>query len=228
MTKSSQRIVTLLAASLMAAGLVLGGPATPADAEDGVSKKLKRQIGVMERVLDEVMLESPNLLVHSREITRGIYLAEFGVLFVLEASLVHEGWEGKWPGDVRIERKDGNIIIIRSDEDEDDEDEDADEDDEKEDMTWEESQKESQQEMYAAGKAELIEALVDYGETLTGLDTGQWVGVAAFMRDSSYFVSSKSKVSRLIIKAKMKDLRDHASGQLSREAMEQKVVVEEY
>ena len=40
--------------------------ATAVEAADSpVSKKLKRQIGVMEKVIDEVLVESPNLLVYS-------------------------------------------------------------------------------------------------------------------------------------------------------------------
>jgi hypothetical protein len=152
------------------------------------------------------------------------------VVFVLEASLVPDkDWEAfEWPGNVRIERKDGNIIILRMDEveDENEEEEKEEKRDEEEDMSWEEAREKAQKELYEGGKAELIEALVDYGETLTGLNNNQWVGVAAFLRDSDYFMSNK--ISRLVIKAKMQDLRDHASGRLSREAVEKKVQVEEY
>lgn len=224
MIKSSH----ILVLKCLVGALALSGVgASFAEAQE-MDKKLKRQISVMERVLDEVLLESPNLLVHSREITRGLYLHEFGVIFVLEASLVHDhDWEGfRWPGDVRIERKDGNIIIIRPDKDEDKEETGEEGQDEENEMTWEESREEAQKELYEAGKKELIEALLDYGETLTGLQNDQWVGVAAFFRDSDFFMTAK--ISRLVIKAKMKDLRDHASGRLSRDALAQKVGVEEY
>jgi predicted GNAT family N-acyltransferase len=80
------------------------------------------------------------------------------------------------------------------------------------------------QQTYEKGRQELIDALADYGETLTALRDDQWVAIAAFLKDNDYF--RDRSISRLVIKARMRDLR--ASDQLSREALLARIVVEEY
>jgi hypothetical protein len=188
-------------------------------ADSPVSDKLNRQIGVMEKVIDEVLVESPNLLVYSSEATRGVYLDEFGVLFTLEASLVEEGWKNKMKffGNLQIEEDDGKIIIHRGEGD----------DEAVEDMKdWEAKQDERNQKLYAKGKQELVDVLADYGETLTGLRDDQWVGLAAFLKGSGYFVDQR--ISRLVLKAKVSDLRAYASSRISDDQMRDRIVVEEY
>ena len=57
----------------------------------------------------------------------------------------------------------------------------------------------------AQGKQELIDALADYGETMTALRDDQWVAIAAFLGDDQYF--KERQISRLVIKARARDLR---------------------
>ncbi len=204
-----------LLATLATIGL---GAATAAAADSPVSKKLKRQIGVMEKVMDEVLVESPNLLVFSSEATRGVYLDEFGVLFTLEASLVEDGakrrnWFFK---QLQIEEKDGKIVIHRGDDEKDDVD--------VEDL--QDDQNDRHQVLYEKGKAELVETLLDYGETLTGLRNDQWVAVAAFLKGSGYFLDQH--ISRLVLKARMSDLRAYGSERISEATMRNRLVIEEY
>ena len=126
------------------------------------------------------------------------------MLFTLEASLVEEGWKNKFKffNKLKIEEEDGKIIIHRGDKDDDDEEDDED---------WEELEEkraEKNQVLYKKGKLELAEVLAEYGETLTGLRDDQWVGVAAFLKGSGYFVDKR--ISRLVLKAKVSDLRAYA------------------
>jgi adenylate kinase family enzyme len=188
-------------------------------ADSPISDKLKKQIGVMEKVIDEVLVESPNLLVYSSEATRGVYLDEFGVLFTLEASLVEEGWKNKLKffDKLKIEEEDGKIIIHRGDDDEETVENIED---------WQDKQNERNQALYAKGKQELAEVLAEYGETLTGLRDDQSVGVAAFLKGSGYFVDKR--ISRLVLRAKMSDLRAYASKRITTETMHSRLVVEEY
>ena len=69
-------------------------------------------------------------------------------------------------------------------------------------------------------------ALLDYGETLTPLRDDQWVAVAAFLSRNKFFETSG--ISRLLIKARMSDLRDHGKGRITESEMRSRVVVEEY
>jgi hypothetical protein len=205
---------------LLAAGLsvLLAGTA----GAEGPDSRLERQIGVMERILDEVMVESPNFLVHSSEPTHGLYLDEFGVLFVITASFTsnYEDWKDLSFPNFSIEQDDdGNVIILKRKSSKDTGDED-------EDVSWREIQEKRQAEQYAAGKQELVDAVLDYGETLSALQGSQSVAVALFLEDYEYM--DKDGMSRLVIKARMEDLRSFSAERLSRDAMAKKLSIEEY
>ena len=215
---------------LFAVALVTGAVTTAAAQDGKVTRKLKKQIAVLERVLDEVLVDSPNFLVGSRRNTHGLYLDEFGALFSFEASLISQDDDfpfgvsfGDWGKGFTIDREDGKITIIW------DKDEDGDGEDDvlvidKDEMR--EKHEERQRELYEAGKAELTEALMDYGETLTTLRDDQWVALAAFLRDSDFF--AHNKISTLVFKARLSDLRAYAQGDISEDAMAKRVVQEEY
>jgi hypothetical protein len=216
-----------------------------------IPDKTKKQIRVMEGMLDSILLDSPNLLVAGSHVTHGVYLDEFGVVLAFEASLTGGGFDFgrslKFLQNIRVESdKDKTVIWHEKSEGDEEESPEAEahaEQDEgsgegqKEKVivlrrggkggTEEGSEKdaaESEKETYGKGKQELIDALVDYGETLTSLRDDQWVAIAAFLKDNQYF--SDQSISRLVIKARMRDLR--ASGQISREALLGRLVVEEY
>jgi hypothetical protein len=229
-------------ASVLAIALAVGALmiAASAQAED-VPDRLKKQIRIMEKVLNEVLEESPNLLVHSTTPTHGIYLGGFGALFTFEASLVDGfGWQS-WNlgkrfdfsnlfGNIQIER-DGGRIIIHTPEGEEEEVLVEVEDDEGnvdhktiEDMRAE--SRESEQQRYEDGKGEIIDTLIDYGETLTGLDNKEFIGVAVYLGKDTLF--QKREISRLVIQIKMSDLRAHADGTLSRDRLRERVLVQEY
>ena len=196
-------------------------------AESPIPDRLKRQVGVMEKILDEVLVDSPNLLVYSQAAARGVYLKEFGVVFTLEASLVEKGKKGQnWIfGGYSVKEENGKIVVEPPSGDKD-----KDGDDAKNLVLnlrdLQEKQTKRDKDLYEQGKSELVNCLVDYGETLTALDDGQYVAVAAFLKDSDYFLDNR--ISRLVLKAKMSDLRAYGAKRISREEMESRLVEEEY
>lgn len=227
------------AVATLMAGVLTAGTASAEAPPD----RLKRQINVMESIIDEVLVDSHNFLVSSRSVTHGVYLEEFGVVLTFSAALLDRDdydWDWDWnDGKVEIKRgDDGRIIITMEDEDgEDDEDEDNDKDKDddrdrhgknhKEDWDdWRAKRAERDAMLYVRGKEELYETLMDYGETLGGLSDNQWVAIAAFLRDSDYFVDQK--ISRLILKARVRDLNDFADERINADTMRSRIVEEEY
>ena len=67
---------------------------------------------------------------------------------------------------------------------------------------------------------------VDYGETMSSLDDGQWLLIAAHLKGADYF--KEMEISRLVLKAKMRDLREFAQGKISESTAASRVIVEEY
>ncbi|MFH1143956.1 MAG: hypothetical protein V1774_05380 [Candidatus Eisenbacteria bacterium] len=279
-----------------------------------VPDKLKRQIDVMEKIVSQVLVDSPNLWVSGHDAVHGIYLEEYGALFMCEIStagglrFVGESIvlpdmpplpELDFLKNFRVESDKGRTVIWYGDEgDEDeDEDEDADEDededeygDEEEDEDeagdwdeaddddddsereayqeaeerlqeaedrfreaedrfreargqhleteeqrqavaasldeWKEQRLERQREMFEKGRAELIEALVDYGDTMTRLRDDQWVTFVVFLADSDFF--REREVSRMVLKARMSDLRAYGQDRLSRDQMTARIIEEQY
>jgi hypothetical protein len=191
------------------------------------AKKLKKQIEVMERILDELLVDSPNFLVSSRNNnTHGVYLDGFGVLLAFDASLIQQDDQDIWQKlgkKFKIYTKDGQTVIdLNADEDDDGkDDEEAVFDHEK----WREQHEKNQQELYEHGKAELVEGLMDYGETLTTLRDGDTVAIAAFLRDADFF--TRNEISTLVIKAKMSDLRAYSSGSINEKTMRSRIIQEE-
>lgn len=216
--------------------LLIGSAASDALAQDrSVSRKVQKQIGVMEQILDQVLIDSPNFLVPGRGNARGIYLEEFGVLLTFEASLVQRDWDDwNWKNEFKIEKDEhGDRVIIipdpdehASNEDEDEEDYEHDEDDEDSDSHRDNRRRPNEERLYEGGKLEIEDMILDYGSTLATLDDASWIGVAAFLKDSDYFLDNR--ISRLVIRARMKDIRDYESGDLSEDEMRAKLVQEEY
>lgn len=221
----------------LSAGLAILASLTtvPASADGTLTHKLKRKISVMEKIIDEVLEESPYLLIRTDDPAHGLYLDEFGVLFTVEASLVSEDFldiDGlsflRGLRDLRIE-SDGDRIIIMPGDDEDEDEDEYDEEISSEAMTLEDLRARRtlrEDQRYERGKEELIDALIDYGETLTELRDDQWIALAAFLEGHDFFRTNK--MSRLLLKLEMKDLRRISREQLSVEEARGFVVIEEY
>lgn len=262
-----RRMATILLGIVTATG-VLMGTSRADDRRDAVTAKMFRQIGVMEKIVDKVLVDSPNFLVRIDDNTRGLFVPEYGVIFTLDASLTGGMVPdmSKLMGNLKsLSRqfevqtdKDGNsTIVIKKKEEKSvagpkakieskDESGEGDMDEEKGSSSDEEPvpppppipptpeawvmgnhvDSKKAADLYAAGKDELIQALLDYGDTLTSLRSGQHVMLAAFLRDNDYF--KENKISRLVIKADIDDLRAYGEGKLSDKEAKARIDVEEY
>jgi hypothetical protein len=225
---------TLTMLSLAAGCLALAGTASAQNTAQ-MPPKLKKQISVMEKVIDEMLVDSKNLLVASHEPTRGVYLPEFGVLFTLEAQILSpdrgEWWKGnfKWGNNVKIESdKHGNYTIVNlNDDDEDDDSNKGDKDKTKDQKTLTRKEILKDREMrYENGKKEIKSALTEYGYTLTGLRDDQWVAIVAYIDDDDIFGEDEGET--VLMRAKVSDLRAHDGGRLSDDQMASRVSIEEY
>lgn len=214
---------TLIALSIP---FILGSLMTPAWGAG--SKKVTRQIGVMESIVDEVLIDSPYFLVSGRDNARGLYLEGFGAVFTFDASLVTSPfWGGKlditfledWGGKVEVdEDEDGNkIITIHK----------GSKDAEKKAKEAQKKEKKDPKVVYENGKEEMKQTMLDYGETLTFLADDEHLVIAAFMGKMDFW-KDKDRPSRMILKVKMRDLRAFTSGSLSESAAKGKIVFEEY
>jgi hypothetical protein len=218
---------------MVLAGVVLVPVHTAAQTQKPIqSKKLTRELAIMEKIIDQMLLDSQNFLVYSQPETRGLYLEEFGILFSFQASLVNRKDKNFNWNDFKIESDDkGNITVIpgknKNKDDQGDEDEEApDETTQRLIKKWEQSQQSREAKLYAQGKAEILDVLLDYGDTITSLRDDQWLAIAAYLKGSDYFMNNK--ISRLVLKARAGDIRAYGAGRLSKQAFLAKVVEEEY
>ncbi|MBP6875208.1 MAG: hypothetical protein KBD56_04000 [Candidatus Eisenbacteria bacterium] len=243
-------------------------------------EKLKRQIDVMETIIDKVLVNSDNFLVAGLHPVHGLYLPGYGAIFSFEASatgglrffgdnLIIQDMPdmpdlpeipdiGSRLRDIRVEtNKDGTVTIIRKktqDDDEDeDEDEDVDEDDDEDEdeggknvevrimrapgadgewgAQWKEKQAEAAErkaERLEKGRQELMDLLMDYGDTLTRLADEEWVVIAAFFPGDVSVGDEEEGITRLVLRARMGDLRAFGQERISRDAMPARIIEERY
>jgi len=184
--------------------------------------RLDRKVGVMERVIDEILVQSPNVMVSSRQVTRGVVLEGFGVLFTFDAGL-----HGELPFGPRAYVVGGaeGLKVLRE------RDREAAEDakrefEEQEVMSleeWETKSAEERAKRLQGLETELVDALLDYGPTLGELKDDAWVAIIAFLDGRSPFGSDGP--TRMTVKVKMRDLRRFAAGSLSRQDAKAAVTV---
>jgi len=236
-------LLGLTAALLVSAGL------TPAGAQEKKTK-VDRQIGVMEKVIDGMLVDSPNFLVAGKEVTEGFELEDYGAVFTFEASLTgpYGFMSGSrsafnfWP--FRGNKK--HVVVLRDGDDKKMEikidgkkmivknggvwvDGDGEEhklsDDEDLKVFDEKSYREDQLKKYEAAKEELIKVLMDYGETLRALPAGQSVRIIARLDDLD--LPEGKDVRKLTVRAKIDDLRAYGEERLSESAMRAKIEMKE-
>jgi hypothetical protein len=269
-----QRLVaTILLAVVAGAGIFLVAHAASPAGSPGPDR-LHRQVGVMEGIIDKVLLDSPNFLVGGRESTGGLVLPDYGVVFSFNTSLNDTGlrFGDLSPLGLAFDfntSDDGTFIVRKRSRSTVDKSTDADKEaldqakmeldraKEERDQTqeesaqirkevervkkegarvrdkvhnklseWETQHAETSQKLYADGKQELVQMLLDYGETLAELKDGQWVVLAGFF-DRNNFLRDR-KVSRLVLRAKIDDLRAYSTGRLTESAARDRVIIEEY
>jgi len=226
------------ASQVVAAALIVLLSASAALAVDKPdSRKMARQMDVMEQILNQVLIDSPNFLVFGRDYTHALYVADFGMIFTFEASLVgkDEDEEFDWKKfgleGFRIETDGERKVIVIGPEDPPEppdapEPPKAGEKDEDSARSWEERRRSKHDRLYRRGKTELVDVLLDYGDTLTTLKSNQRVAIVAKLIDSDYF--EDRKISHLVLKAKISDLRDYAAEKISEKEMVTRIVETEY
>ena len=202
--------------------------------------KMEKQIEVMERIMDQVLIDSPNFLVSGRGNARGLWVPEFGIIMTFDASLLEKDKDWNFDFDfskgfkVETDSKGRKVIIL-------DEDGNVLKGDELGSATKEvvrkalerDKKKERlaadgsvQDRLYKRGKAEIVDALLDYGDTISALPAGKWLAIVAFLKDARYF--DERGLSRLVLKAKIDDLRAYGAEKLTEQEMVKRIVEEEY
>ena len=223
--------MTIVALAILIISGVTGAWSAPPE-----SDRMARKMNVLERIFDEVLRESENVLV-SGEATRGLLLEGYGALFTFDGSL-----GGRGLGDFYFDTY-SSALGSYTDESEwvvppvppvapkapaiDDEDVRVPDSVEGLARNWEEKREERNRkarERLAALKIELTETLLDYGATLGELQDDDWVAVAAFLHG---FGRGGDGPERLVLKVKMRDLRQYSAGQLSLDQAKNRVTVEE-
>lgn len=199
------------------------GIAPAGDEADRLSSKLERQISLIERMTDEMLVDSPNFFVQSRNETRGLYMEGHGLILSFETSLVgeHSYWDGNNAWWKFWDEDDHHVIVIDSDwEDEDDGVETV-----EETKKWKDKHIARQEKRYLRGKTEIVDLLLDNAELLSSLADTDWVEVQASLRGAPYF--RKKDLHRLVMRAKMGDLRAYSDGKLTEDAMIAKIQTRE-
>ncbi len=232
-SRSRARVMKSRAARLILSTAVFMAVAGPAAGDKPAGEKRRaREIGIMERTIDEVLVESRNLLVGGRSVTQGLYLDGIGAVFTFSMDVIPLNWglgEFSWWDEshhVEVEDDGERIIIYKSGRDDGDEKgEKSERKTSKRSRSRDEAEKKAR-ERYAEGKAELVDALLDYGaETLGSLADGEWVVLAARLSGGRFFLDAG--VNRIVIKAKMGDLRALDAGTINREAARGRIQIDE-
>jgi hypothetical protein len=184
------------------------------------SEKMAKQIGVMEKIVNQVLVDSPNFFIQERENCRGMYVKDSGLVFTFSASLVEKDWDLdkllNW-GDVEVQKTDEGYTVKRGKKNGKEDPEHEEEEDEEPEEIDEAALRKKQERTYLRGKTELIDVILDYGDTLTSLESGKYLTIVGYLRDSDYF--DEEGFSRLILKAKIDDIRAYGTGKISEDEM---------
>lgn len=210
--RSNRAAVALGVTMLGAAGLLLASLGSAQ--ADPPSSKLQREMRMFERVMDDMLIDSPNWLVPGRENTRGDYVPGYGVLFTFQATLVDRDWGRKfalgwgwWDEDRRRDR-------------------DLDEEDRADRREERDRYRNREERLYERGRSEIVDVFLDFADTFDSLPGNESIVVVAHLGDADLFWDKE--IRRLKMTAKASDLKSYASGSLSDEEMETRIQVEEY
>lgn len=197
-------IVSLLGIAVIAAGA------------DNPTGPLTRKVQIMEKIFDEVLVQSENVYVSPGGSTRGLVLEGYGALFTIEGNLGENLIFGLPAG------AEDAVVLWQSGEGGSDTDRRKPEKRSADDWTVLRKEAAAKSKANLEGlKKELAGTLVDYGPTLTELPDSSWIAVALFVGGRSPF--SDGQEETILIRISMRDLRSFASGSLSRDAAIAKV-----
>lgn len=197
------------------------------------SRKQDRQIDLFERIVDDMLVESPNWLVQGSHESRGRYRSGEGARFTFDARLVYRGWGnrswggGKWWKNILIDGSDDVIVIDRDDWEDMDDDEIADlrKDSRESRQKYLDRSLKRQERLYERGKTELIETLADFGDVLTTIPDGESLALVAYLGNGDYF--DEKDLRELSVSAKMSDIRAFANGSIKEDEFKKRVKVTE-
>jgi hypothetical protein len=159
---------------------------------------------VVERAIDEMLVDSPNLLVAGSHVTQGFYLEEVGALFGFEAAIIPRDfwrnhskwcWIFDWDDD-----DDGAVVRHRR-------------------------KRPSDDELLRRGKAEILGVMLDYADVLSALRDDQWLVISATIKNKDSWLGDEK--TEFLWKARMSDLRAYASGKVSESDTIKKVIEQE-
>ena len=215
-------------AGALGLALLFAGQASAND-KDRPARKMERQISAFESMVDEALVDSPNFLVPSRDEARGLYMDGYGLIVTFQTSLVGNNWDfnnGNWWNRLWHD-DDDNVIVINGDWDEDDlEDLDHLDKDEKEAVKkWREKTLARQAKKFERGKTELLDVFLDHSELLSTLQDTDWLELQGSLRGAEYF--RKNDLHRLVLRAKMSDLRLFSDGKISEDEMIKRIQTKE-
>ncbi|MFH1680128.1 MAG: hypothetical protein ABIH26_05715 [Candidatus Eisenbacteria bacterium] len=222
--KSRSR-VAIIGGLILAAVFVL--PRFGATADEGGDKKLQKQISIMEKILDEALVDSENALVKSTHPTRGVYLDGYGFVFTMELGIVDDQfrWEslsklldiGEGYSIEREEKKkEGETVITIKKKKADDE--------KKKQEQGEKKKTVDDEERWSLVKKELVEVIRDYGDTIARAKPTEWFTIFATPLMGSW---GAEKTERLLIRVQMKEITDYNEGKLDEREFEKRVRITE-
>ena len=209
---------------LLVAGLLCLGSVAGSDGSDDDMRGIRRQISLMTKVFDALLVESPNVLVAGRNVAHGLYLEGYGVILGASVSLdLPNDWsikgdffDGDFPGvEITKDEKGRHVIVLSEDEAKiierlgrDDISE-----PERHALRWE------------GVREEIFQLLADYGPTLRGLKDDERVGVALYRWD---MLAGEEGAHTMLIEVGRSDLTSYVTGQLSDEGLRSRIKVTEY
>jgi len=200
--------------------------------DDRPTRKMERQISAFERMVDEALVDSPNFLVPSRDEARGLYMDDYGLIVTFQTSLTGNNWNfnnGNWWNKIWHD-DDNNVIVINGDDLDDEDLEDLedlhlDKEDREALKKWREKTVARQAKKFERGKTELVDVFLDHSELLSSLKDTDWLELQASLRGAEYF--RKNDLRRLVLRAKMSDLRSYSAGKISEDEMIKRIQTKE-
>jgi hypothetical protein len=172
----------------------------PARADDKDKKGLPRQIGIMEKVIDALLVDTPFVLVSGSDNARGLYLEGYGVVFSAQAALdFDEDWfkdDFDWKEWFEKEREKSG------------------------------SDRHSIQHVRLEGiQKEMTQILIDYGPTLRGISDREKVGIALFLTGDIW---GRDKNRVFLLEVSRRDLDEYSSGKLDEDEVTKRVTITDY
>lgn len=209
----------------------LAGLSQPGRAADE-GRRARRGLKAIEQVVNEMLVDSRNVLVMSSDAARAHVIPDCGVVLAFEANLLESGpfslqWND-WRGSHL--RREGDRLILDLNRDVDDDSDDAvapkAKPDRKADAKRSAEDTVTPAEKYSRFKAEMADALVDAADYTGGLKNDTWLVISAALGRNDYF--RETGIRQLVVRARMADLDAYADGQLTESALRGRIVTEEF